>query len=73
MEKVGIFVIFAAILVVTGIVFFASMEGAERADCRRWQQQAKDAPNVFFLLPWQKAQCDYWSIKVDAPVRGGGR
>jgi hypothetical protein len=40
----------------------------DQADCYQWQREAATYP-LFYLTKDQKAQCDYWQIKVAAPVK----
>ncbi len=40
----------------------------EKRECLQWQQQASEREN-FFLLSWQKEQCDSLGVKINAPVK----
>ena len=40
----------------------------EVVDCLTWQQQADVYP-AFYLLKWQKDQCDAHHITVNAPMK----
>lgn len=54
-----------------GIMIAAAVYGAgksDRVDCIKWQHEAQQYPG-FYLTTWQKQQCDYWNIKVAAPVK----
>jgi len=41
---------------------------SEVAECMKWSQEA-GAYTGYFLAPWQVAQCDAHSIKINAPVK----
>ena len=38
------------------------------AECEKWADEAKVYPQ-YFLVKWQKMQCDTYGIAVDAPVK----
>lgn len=40
----------------------------ESVECSTWQQQARDFPG-FYLLQWQRDQCDAHKIWIAAPVK----
>lgn len=40
---------------------------SDRNDCLGWQKDAKQYP-LFYITSWQKQQCDYFGIDIDAPV-----
>lgn len=54
-------------------IFFAVsvwLDTFERSECLRWKQQALQTFEVeYYILPWQKAQCDAHGIDIPAPVR----
>ncbi len=64
------FKIIATLLLLAGFVWAAKIgiEKQDRADCHKWQEQAKEIKE-FYLTQSQRNQCDYWDIKVDAPVK----
>lgn len=35
--------------------------------CEKWADEAKVYPG-YFLAEWQKMQCDYYGVQIDAPV-----
>lgn len=37
------------------------------AECEKWADEAKVYPGYFLVL-WQKMQCDTYGVAVDAPV-----
>lgn len=41
---------------------------SEREECLRWQKDAKTLPG-YYLTQWQKQQCDYHQITIEAPVK----
>lgn len=58
-----------AILTVAGVpLMVRALDIEDRADCTKWARQA-DAYPGFFITESEKAQCDYYSIPVSAPVR----
>jgi len=40
----------------------------ERVECLKWQRHSEQFVG-FYLTEWQKAQCDYHGIEINAPVR----
>lgn len=38
------------------------------AECEKWADQAMVYPG-YFLVGWQKEQCDTYGVAVDAPVK----
>jgi hypothetical protein len=40
----------------------------EVVECNTWKQQAKEYPN-FYMLQWQRDQCDAHNIWIGAPVK----
>jgi hypothetical protein len=43
------------------------MNKQERNECRQWQAEAKEYLG-YYLLGWQKEQCDHWGIPIDIKV-----
>lgn len=41
----------------------------EQYECRKWAKQAEVYRPQFYLTEWQKNQCDYHGIEINAPVR----
>lgn len=63
----------AAMWILLGLaaVAYAAMIGESRnevVECLTWQQQAKEYPG-FYLLEWQREQCDAHRIWIGAPVK----
>ena len=40
----------------------------DQADCLKWQSYAAEFPD-FYLTKTEAAQCAYWHIEVNAPVK----
>lgn len=55
---------------VIGLVFILSIaiKDNDYYNCIAWEKNAKQYPG-FYITEWQKAQCDYHGIQIDAPVR----
>ena len=70
MKKLDFFVLIGLFFIL-GWAFMSGLEKEERYECYKWQRWSQEL-RVFYLTPWQKAQCDHYGIKIDAPVRGGG-
>ncbi len=60
--------IITALIIVFG--FFAVKEGqtADKNDCLKWQKEATEYQG-YYLTKNQKAQCDYYSVEINAPVK----
>lgn len=72
----AICMIFAFIGLFTVIVI--SISEQEEAECRRWVNQSIELERYnpktktgYYILPWQKEQCDAHNIKVEAYVLTG--
>lgn len=44
------------------------MQKSERVSCLKWQEQADQYPG-YYLLKWQKVQCDAHGIVINSEVR----
>ncbi len=55
---------------VIGLIYAISigLERTDRVDCYKWQRQSEQFVG-FYLTEWQKAQCDYHGIEINAPVK----
>lgn len=55
------------LLIITVLFFFfivsIGVTKNEKNQCYKWQEQAKEY-NGFFLLDWQKEQCEFLKINV---------
>lgn len=60
----------AVAAIILGFVCLAVvwLDRTETATCIKWQEQASEYPG-FYLTQWQKQQCDYHGITIEAPVR----
>lgn len=59
------------IMIMAGVVIIGyniGMERQEKVECLQWQAQAKELSG-YWITNWQKNQCDYRGITIDAPVR----
>lgn len=52
---------------IIGLVTFA-LDSTEEQECRAWKDQAVEYPN-FYITSWQKQQCDFHQISIEAPVK----
>ena len=61
------FLVFVVLAILFGAllwrVFSVGLEKYEKSECFKWQEQAQKHPS-FYLVEWQKAQCDHYQIKV---------
>lgn len=72
---VGVFIVMIALAgaalwyggkaLVAGIAFAEDRRAT--AECEKWADEAKVYPG-YFLVRWQKMQCDTYGVAVDAPV-----
>lgn len=53
-------------LVVEGILF--AEERRATAECEKWADEAK-VFEEYFIVGWQKEQCDTYGIEIDAPLK----
>lgn len=66
-------VVGTAVWIVLGVaaIAYAAMMGESRTEvveCLTWQQQAKEYPS-FYLLKWQRDQCNAHRIWIGAEVK----
>ena len=61
---VGMLILFAGVIGAT----LYGLSKTERYECEKWAAEAKEYP-AYYITSWQKAQCDYQNITVDAPVK----
>lgn len=52
-----------------GYGFWTGMEKTEVVECLTWRSQSTEFKPTFYLLEWQKQQCDSHGIEIDAPVK----
>lgn len=57
-------------LMIGGLIWavIVGVNRTERVECFKWKEQAKTFP-AFYITQWQKEQCDYNGITIDAPVK----
>lgn len=67
---ITIAIILAVIGVVSGAVYLGenSLNDSEIAECRKWQEQSAQYSG-FYIVQWQKDQCDAHSIIINATVK----
>jgi len=65
---IGAFMFAILFIATIGILAEKAFGGQEQFECQTWQAQAKTFKG-FYLTKWQKAQCDRWQIKIEAPVQ----
>ena len=56
------------LFLVFGWYAIQALNAEEHTDCYKWQQQAKNYED-FYLTKQDKAQCDRWNIKINAPIK----
>lgn len=60
--------IVAAVGALVWAVVTAGIDRSEVMSCNTWKSQSTEYPG-FYLLKWQKEQCDAHGIAIDATVR----
>ena len=63
----GIMALLVSFLVVILVVDYG-MTKNEQVECYRWQSEATSRPG-YYLLGWQKAQCDEHGVTINAEVK----
>ena len=58
------FVLFVAFLFILNM----GMNKNEVVECLKWQNQASEYPS-FYLLQWQRDQCEAHNISIDAIIK----
>ncbi len=67
LKVVGIIVLLVLLLVLLWWLLDYGMDKTEISECLKWQKEANKIKG-YYLLEWQKEQCDYHNIQVNAPV-----
>ena len=67
MENKIIIVLLLVAIMGWGSLMIKGVDKHEVVECLKWQEQAEIYPN-FYLTEWQKMQCDYHEITIEAPV-----
>jgi len=57
------FILFIIVIVSMFFAFKYGIEKAERAECLKWQEEAKNFKG-YYLLDYQRAQCEHHNIKL---------
>lgn len=50
------------------VLSFMGLGRSEVVECDQWQAQSQQYP-AFYLVAWQKSQCDAHGIIINAPVK----
>jgi surface antigen len=40
----------------------------EQGECLKWQKEAVEYAPHYYLVEWQKQQCEHYGITIDAPI-----
>lgn len=58
--------IFICLVIFIGVVHFLNigLRKQEQVECLKWKEQSEEYP-LFYVLPWQREQCEYHSIFFD--------
>jgi len=65
LKEVSIFLVISSLFAIGGV---QAWNKQEQIECIKWQKQAQEFEN-YYLLGWQKEQCDHWGIEIDAQVK----
>ena len=68
LKGVAFFLIAIAIFAGGAFVAIKAQGQQDAGDCHKWAEQAQQFPG-YYITHWQKAQCDYWKVKINAPVK----
>lgn len=68
MRTIIIYLMLLVVVCVLAIAFNSAWIEEDRVACLKWQEEAHEYAG-YYLTVGQKAQCDYFGIKVDAPVK----
>lgn len=60
-------ILWAVVVGLLSVIIWLSLASVEKSECLRWKEEAGKYPN-YYLLKWQKEQCDHYGIDVIAPV-----
>lgn len=55
-------------IVALAILAAHSIGQSDAIECQKWAKDAQQYP-AYYITSWQKAQCDYWSTPINAPVK----
>ena len=67
MKVLQAIIISTFVLFILAALMLMGVKNEEKVSCHKWQTQATEYPG-FYLLEWQKEQCDAHGIQINAPV-----
>jgi hypothetical protein len=69
-EKIIITLIAIALFSFVALQGLKGLNKTHKNECKEWQEMAisGDYPD-YYIVGWQKEQCDFHGIEIDAPVR----
>ena len=59
------------LLIIAVIAFSLIAYGAEKSEineCKTWQKESSELKD-YYLVGWQKEQCDFHGVEINAPVK----
>lgn len=68
MTKILLLISILLAILLIGILVNYSMNKQEIQECSEWSREAYELPN-YYIVKWQKEQCDRWQIIIDSPVK----
>ncbi len=61
-------IFFVALIVWIGVLALSyTINKTETSECLRWKEDAEKYPG-FYITQWQKDQCDFRQVEINAPV-----
>jgi hypothetical protein len=70
-QTIAIVLLTAVVIALLCLLFNITVRATDeegKAECQKWEMQSKQFPG-FYVTTWQKQQCDFYKMPVDAPVQ----
>lgn len=68
MKETITFATIVGIILTMSMLMIHSLGESDAIECQKWAKEAQQYP-AYYITSWQKAQCDYWSTPINAPVK----
>jgi len=69
MKKIEMGILFIISILLFVWVMAIGLERQDRSDCLKWQDEADEIGDLYFITEDQKMQCDYFNIDINAHVK----
>lgn len=61
------YIVVGVLVIFTVFTFLQALNYNEQNECKHWLEDSQVFGD-YYLLTWQKKQCDHWGISIDVPI-----